>query len=301
MGEVSTMIQQLLKAALTGMIMLVSISAFAQYDEKCRGPIYSGSEVAQRAKITEPADIASVFSMLGNNGRAVVDTVLCRSGHVTDIKVVEISDPKVAQFVIMAVSLIQFKPAERNWHTVSERRRFEYGITPSPVNGAQAGGRLIEEIDVMGNRRLTKDEVMSWIKSRPGEVFDNAQVQKDLQAILAIGSFDAESTRVLMEDALRGGVRLIFELHELPLIAEVRFEGLKESEKSGLVEELQKNNAGVQKGVPFDAAKLKKAREIIRTFFEAKGWRGVTVEPLIDQISATEVTIIFRINGYRFP
>jgi hypothetical protein len=296
------MIQQLIKAALTGMIMLVAIvAAFAQFDEKCRGPIYSGNDVAQRAKITEPADLASLFSILGNDGHAVVDVVLCRSGHVTDIKVLDISSPNMTQFVIMDISVIQFKPAERNWHTVSERRRFEYGTKhkgPSPID---ASGRLIEEIDVMGNRRLTKEEIISWIKSRPGDVFDNQQVQNDLRAILAIGSFDAQSTRVLMEDAPRGGVRLIFEVSELPLITEIRFEGLKESEQTEVVEELRRQNTGVQKGSPLDPAKLKKAKQIIQTSFEAKGWREVTVEPFVDQTSATEVTIIFRIHAYRFP
>jgi hypothetical protein len=307
MGEVRTMIQQLIKAALVSMIVLISsVSAFAQTDVKCRGPIYSGNEVSKRAKITEPAHLENVYTFFGKDvqGHAVVDAVLCRSGRVTDIQAVDVSPPKVTQFVIDAISVIEFKPAERNWHTVSQKIRFEFRMNenqPSPIDVNKAAGRLIEVLDFMGNRRLTKEQIMSWIKSRPGDVYDNEQVQKDFRAILATGNFYAESTRVVTEDAPRGGVRLMFEVHELPLITDVRFEGLKESDQSELVEELRKQNVGVQKGTPLDLVNVKKAKRVIQQFFEAKGWRDVAAEAFIENKSATEVTIIFRINAYRFP
>jgi len=142
---------------------------------------------------------------------------------------------------------------------------------------------------------------MPWIKSRPGEVFDNDQIQKDLRAILATGNFDAQGTRVLLDDAPRGGVRLMFEVQELPLITEVRFEGLKESDREAVTEELQKQNVGVQKGAPLDPAKVKKAQRVIQQFFEARGWREVATQALFEETSRTETIIIFRINAYRFP
>jgi hypothetical protein len=301
------MIQQLVKAGLAAVIMVVFVvSAFAQSDEKCRGPIYSGNDVSKRAKITAPLDLEMVYKAFGNDvqGHAIVEAVLCRSGRVTDIKAVDIEPPKITQFVVAAVSQIQFKPAERNWHTVSQNIRFEYRINesePSPIDAVKAAGRLIEELDVMGNRRLTKEEIMPWIKSRPGEIYNSEQIQKDLLTILATGNFDARDTRVLLDDAPRGGVRLIFEVHELPLITEVRFEGLKESDQSAIFEELRKQNVGVQKGAPLDQAKVKKAEQVIRQFFEARGWREVSTEALYEQTNLSEVTITFRINAYRFP
>src|SRR5215467_2092591 len=111
------MIQQLSKAALAGVIVLVSIvSALAQSDKKCGGTIYTGKDVSERAKITKPADLGMVYKAFGSDiqGHAVVDAVLCRSGQVTDIAAVDVSPLKITQFVVDAVSLIEFKPAERN-------------------------------------------------------------------------------------------------------------------------------------------------------------------------------------------
>jgi len=301
------MIRRLIKGSLADLIMSISIfSAFAQSDEKCRGPIYSGKDVTQHAKIIQPANLSMVYLAFGQDiqGHAIIDAVLCRSGHVTDITPVDVSPPKITQFVVYAVSQIEFKPAERNWHTVSQNIRFEFRINesePSPIDVTKAAGRLIEEIDFMGYRRLTKEEIMTWIKSRPGEVFDNDQLQKDLQAILATGNFDAQGTRVLLDEAPRGGVRMVFDVHELPLITDVRFAGLKESDQADIVAELRKQNAGVEKGAPLDPAKIKRAGQVIQQFFTARGWREVTAEALTENTSSTEVTIIFRINGHRIP
>jgi len=273
---------------------------------KCRGPIYTAQQVAKKARMIGSPNFSALYGAFGNDvsGSVSLEAVFCRSGRVTDIRVIESRPPKIGEFVAAAVSLLTFTPAEMNWHTVSQRMQLEFSINDgggSPIDAAGAAGRLIDEIDVMGNRRLTAQGIRSWIKSRPGDTFNEEQTQKDLHAILATGSFDSTSTRVLLEDAPRGGVRLVFEVNELPLIVEVRFEGLKEGDQSEIAEELRRQNAGVQKGVPLDPGKLKHAKQIIKQFFEAQGWRDVTTEALVEQMSATEVTIIFRINAYRFP
>ncbi|HJZ83497.1 MAG TPA: POTRA domain-containing protein [Pyrinomonadaceae bacterium] len=299
------MSEKVVKAALVLMVAGLSVSTPAQNIAKCSGRIYTRKQVTQPARITKPVDFNPIYRTFGNGLQAhvVVDAVLCRTGRVTDIKVVEISPPQIREFVVSAFSLISFKPAEMNWHTVSQRQTFEFSINESgisPIEATRASARVVEELDVMGNRRLTMQQIMSWIKTRPGENFNNEQIQKDLSAILATGYFNSLSTRVFIEDAVRGGVRVVFEVHELPLIAGVQFEGLKESDRSRLIEELRKQNAGVQKGAPLDLAKVKKAEQVIRQFFEAQGWRDVTTEALFDNVSATEVTIIFRVKAFRF-
>lgn len=273
---------------------------------KCRGPIYTAQQVAKKARMIGSPNFKALYEAFGNDvsGSVSLEAVFCRSGRVTDIRVIESRPPTIGEFVAAAVSLLTFTPAEMNWHSVLQRMQLEFSINDgggSPISAAQAAGRMIDELDVMGNRRLTAQEIRSWIKSRPGDTFNEEQTQKDLRAILATGSFDSTSTRVLLEEAPRGGVRLVFEVQELPLIVEVRFEGLKESDQSEIAEELQRQNTAVQKGAPLDPGKLKHAKQIIQQFFEARGWRDVTTEALVEQTSATEVTIIFRVNAYRFP
>src|SRR5437868_5981218 len=101
-------------------------------------------------------------------------------------------------------------------------------ITSSAFNAqAQQSGQLVEAVEIWGNRRISDKNILKRIKTRPGESFNQSQIQLDLQAILAMGFFDKIQTRVSVEEGARGGVVVIFEVAELPLIQGVSFEGLK--------------------------------------------------------------------------
>ncbi|SRR5260370_23607314 len=61
--------------------------------------------------------------------------------------------------------------------------------------GAQRARRLVEEVAVIGNRRLSKEDILRHVKTKPGEVYSWNQVQRDLQSVLALGVFDKRETR----------------------------------------------------------------------------------------------------------
>src|SRR4051812_30394993 len=63
---------------------------------------------------------------------------------------------------------------------------------------------LVESVDVQGNRRLRDEDILYYVQTRPGDVFNQQQVERDLQAILALGFFDKTATRVLTEEGVRG-------------------------------------------------------------------------------------------------
>ena len=49
---------------------------------------------------------------------------------------------------------------------------------PAPVHAQepQPQQRVVEEVDILGNRRLRKDDILYWIQTRPGDTFSLAQV-----------------------------------------------------------------------------------------------------------------------------
>src|ERR1700752_2638722 len=87
--------------------------------------------------------------------------------------------------------------------------------------------RLVESVDVTGNRRLRKDDILYWVQTRPGDVYNPEQVDRDFQAILQLGFFDKTATRVFTENGPRGGVNSNFEVKEWPVIRGLTLEGLK--------------------------------------------------------------------------
>src|SRR6185369_7639184 len=83
--------------------------------------------------------------------------------------------------------------------------------------------RIVENVDIIGNRRLRKDDILYYIQTRPGDPYSVEQVQRDYQTLLSLTFFDKTATRVLTENGPRGGVNIIFAVKELPIIRDLTF------------------------------------------------------------------------------
>ena len=321
----STSIQFRLNA-IVPVILLCAVATMAQVPTNdCRGPIYEVGQVAVPAKITQPpeftaaatnrgsaASVHLVPKLMGVPARVLVEAILCRTGVLTDIKVIKSEPPNAAQYVSAVLTDITFKPAEANWHTVSQRQTFEVTFNERGVSEVHlantpdgltvtAPRRLTEEVDIVGNRRLSKDEILAWIKTRPGDPYDADQVNQDLQALLKTGRFNPGSTRVTVDDAVRGGVRVMFEVFELPLIAEIEFPGpagLKN--RSAILNEFARHHVDIAWGRPFNVANLRKATKVIEEYFGAQGWVNVKAEALVEKLTDNNVKITFKITGTNF-
>src|SRR5438045_2377246 len=195
--------------------------------DKCPGKIYGSKDVERRARIIDfkSLTIPNEANAHGVHGTVIINAVLCHNGRVTDITVVQGLPFGVTENAISLVRSTRFSPAELNLHSVSQAMQFQFSVNEvsaitERIDPAAAAGRLVEDLDFIGNRRLSKEQILGWILTRPGNPFNADLVQQDLKALLATGYFDSKNTRVTLEDAVRGGVRVVFEMVELPLIAE---------------------------------------------------------------------------------
>ena len=156
---------------------------------------------------------------------------------------------------------------------------------------------LIEALDIQGNRRLTDEEILQHIKTRPGEQFNAKQTQNDLQSLLKLGLFNTSQTRVITEEGVRGGVNVIFEVMELPLIIEFNFDGLRYVTKEELLAELREQKTEVTVNNPYQPEKLRKARQIIMEYLGKKrGFADAKVDITTEDVSATTLKVSFVID-----
>ena len=161
---------------------------------------------------------------------------------------------------------------------------------------AQQTQRLVENVDIVGNRRLREDDILYYIQTRPGDPFNEQQVQRDLQTILQLGFFDKTSTRVLTEDGARGGVNVIFEVKELPIIRDLQFEGLKSVPESDVLKAFRERRVGVSKESIYDPVKSRNAMRVLKELLAEHGHPNATIEPRLDEVSATSIAITYVIN-----
>ncbi len=160
--------------------------------------------------------------------------------------------------------------------------------------------QIVESVDIQGNRRLRDDDLLYFTKVRAGDVYDPAALERDLQELLALNFFDKTKTRVLTEDGIRGGVNVIFEVSELPIIRDLQFKGAKALTEADILKEFREKRVGISKEAIYDPVKTQSAKRVLREMLAAKGYPNATVTHEEEAVSATSIAITFNISqGYR--
>ncbi len=166
---------------------------------------------------------------------------------------------------------------------------------PQRANAQQAQ-RLVESVEITGNRRLRKDDILYYVQTRPGDPYNEEQVSRDYQTILSLGFFDKTQTRVLTETGPRGGVNIIFEVKELPIIRDLTFEGLKSVPESDVLKAFREKRVGVSKENTYDPVKVRNAIRVIKELLAANGHPNATVEERNEEVSATSIAVTFVVH-----
>jgi outer membrane protein insertion porin family len=164
------------------------------------------------------------------------------------------------------------------------------------VRAQQPQQRVVEDVDIIGNRRLRKDDIIYYIQTRPGDPYNRAQVERDLQTILSLGFFDKVETRVAIEDAPRGGLRVTFYVKELPIIRDIQFEGLKSVSESDVLKTFRERRVGVSKEAIYDPVKVRNGIRVLKELLAAKGHPNAAIAEGQEAVSATSIAITFQVT-----
>jgi outer membrane protein assembly factor BamA len=163
--------------------------------------------------------------------------------------------------------------------------------------GAQSRGpKVIERVVVMGYRRLSEPDIRGQIRMRPGQLFTHELGRRDLDHILATGLFDTKQTRVYAERGVRGGVEVVFEVVEMPLISKVNFKGLSPNEEIEVVERFRAKGINLIKDAVYQPHKAQSAQRLIKAFLNSHGWHAVEVTGVLEYINAQFVSVEFAIR-----
>ncbi|REJ75918.1 MAG: outer membrane protein assembly factor BamA [Acidobacteria bacterium] len=175
----------------------------------------------------------------------------------------------------------------------------EIKVPPPEAPNISETQQIVENVDIQGNRRLRDEDLFYYIRTRPGDTYDPAQLERDLQELLSLSFFDKTSAKVLTEPGIRGGVNVIFEVRELPIIRDLQFEGAKALQESDILKAFRENRIGISKEAVYDPAKARDARRLLRELLAAKGYPNAKVDVVEEEVSATSTAITFEIEQGR--
>jgi outer membrane protein insertion porin family len=136
---------------------------------------------------------------------------------------------------------------------------------------AQAAGR-ITDVKITGLKRVPADKVMPAIRLRAGDLFSYQAVDEDIRRLDALGYFYPTAIDVRQE-SYQGGIRLLFELKERPVIRSLKFEGNRAFSDQKL-----RDTVGLREGAFLDFARQRESTSRILDLYHSKRYQFVEVE-----------------------
>ncbi|MCK6538142.1 MAG: outer membrane protein assembly factor BamA [Polyangiaceae bacterium] len=125
------------------------------------------------------------------------------------------------------------KPAEPKPKTRAPSAELPSAPRLPPGEAEKARGLTLVRIEVEGNRRVTKEDILTYLRLRVGQTFAPEALTQDVRELWNSGFFDDIEVDLDKNDA---GVTLRFVVRERPNIAEVVFDGNAEIDTDDLTE-----------------------------------------------------------------
>ncbi len=151
----------------------------------------------------------------------------------------------------------------------------------------------VDSIRVTGNARQATPVVLADLGIRPGDVVTGRHIQRAVQRLFATGQYD--DIRVYAIDNATGGMTLLVEIVERPLILGYRFEGL-EHISAGTI----RDTVGLAANEPLSPARVHEAQLQIRSELSKKGYVRAQIDTsLVPTDRPGEYRFIFNVNEGR--
>ena len=152
---------------------------------------------------------------------------------------------------------------------------------------------LIVGIVVHGNRRIPADTVKARIFSKVGDVYDQAAIERDFNALWNTGYF--EDIRFEREQSDKGWVLHIY-LKERPTIREINYTGLNAVSTSDVLDRFKDRKVGLSVESQYDPTKIKKAEVALKELLAEHGRQFATIRTEVRPIPPAAVGISFVVK-----
>ncbi|NQT32225.1 MAG: outer membrane protein assembly factor BamA [Candidatus Omnitrophica bacterium] len=159
----------------------------------------------------------------------------------------------------------------------------------APVQAQSSGSKHISDIRIKGNSSVSTATIIGRLKMKPGDVFEESALNKELKRLYATGYF----ADVFVETEERPeGVVVIFTVLEKPVIGNIEFRGNIRIKSGRLGKKVK-----IKEGHLLDFNFLAQDVTTIMNYYVEQGYSNVNVDYKIETDPDTgEVTVVFLID-----
>ena len=151
----------------------------------------------------------------------------------------------------------------------------------------------IDQIRVIGNRRIPKETILARMFTHPGDTYDAASIERDFNSLWNTSYF--EDLRIEREDSEKGIILNVF-VRERPTIREINYKGNNSITTSDILDRFKKEKVGLSVEGQYDATRIKKAESVLREMLAEHGHQFATITTQVKTIPPASVQVNFNIK-----
>jgi len=151
----------------------------------------------------------------------------------------------------------------------------------------------ILRIDIVGNRKATRDTILFYMKSKPSGLYSEELLREDFRALWNTGFFS--NIRIESEPSPDGMV-VTLHLTENPFISEIAYKTSRGIKEKDITDKLQEKDLTLMTFTYHNPNRLKRAEGVIRDFLQEKGFNDGTVNILTEPSGEGTVKVTVDVN-----
>lgn len=182
----------------------------------------------------------------------------------------------------------------RRWRNASRIARTLLVIVLISASLALAqSSQTIDEIRVIGNRRIPKETILARLFTHVGDQYDPTSIERDFNSLWNTGYF--ENLRIEREDTEKGIILNVY-VQERPTIREVNYKGLNSVSVSDVLDRFKKEKVALSPESQYDPTKIKHAEAVLREILAEHGHQFSTIRTEVRTIPPASVQVNFNVK-----
>ncbi len=151
----------------------------------------------------------------------------------------------------------------------------------------------IDQIRVIGNRRIPKETILARMFTHPGDTYDPISIERDFNSLWNTSYF--EDLRIEREDSEKGIILDVF-VREKPTIRDIIYKGNSSVTNSDILDAFKKAKVGLSVESQYDPTRIQHAENVIKGLLAEHGHQFATVKTDVKTVPPASVQVTFNIK-----
>jgi outer membrane protein insertion porin family len=168
--------------------------------------------------------------------------------------------------------------------------------SPAAAQGGRYDGQPIQQVEYRGLVTLTEDTLDHYLFGRPGDEVRRLDVAELDQRIQKLWDRELIDDIEVSAEPVAGGVRLIVQLVERPILTSVDYVGIKRVNRSDILEASDRERIQVYENQPLQLGEVRRLKLAIEELYKEKGYRFAEVSYTLEEVAKGQRRAIFTID-----